>query len=130
MTLESITPNLMVQNVNQTIAFYTELLGFTLIDTNPESGEFEWAYVMHNKVGLMFQQESSLKAEYPELNDVHGNSALTLYIRVQNIQELYSTLQNKVNVVKPMNTTFYGTEEFAIMDINGFILTFSETPDK
>ncbi len=26
----------------------------------------------------------------------------------------------------PMHKTFYGANEFAIMDINGFILTFSD----
>jgi len=129
MNLESLTPNLMVKDVNATVTYYTKTLGFTLIDSNPESGELEWAYVMFNKVGLMFQEESSLKEEYPELKNAGGESALTLYIRVQDINELYNTLHNKVEVVKPMNTTFYGTEEFAIRDLNGFILTFSETPN-
>jgi len=126
--LESLTPNVMVTNVNATLDYYTNTLGFKLIDTNPESGQYEWGYVMLDKVGLMFQEEASLKTEYPELEPLTMGAALTFYIRVKNISELHDRIKDKAKVVKPMNTTFYGTHEFAIQDINGFILTFSETP--
>lgn len=130
MKLQSLTPNIMVENVNQTIEFYTNTLGFNLIDTNPTSGNFEWGYVMLDNVGLMFQEEKSLKNEYPELEPSKTNMGgpLSFYIRVENINELYNDIKDKVEVIKPMNKTFYGTDEFAIKDINGFVLTFSDTP--
>lgn len=130
MKLESLTPNIMVNDVNETLDYYINVLGFNLVDTNPASGEFEWGYVMLNSVGLMFQEEKSLKTEYPELKDLKVGGALTLYVRVENINDLFEKIKDQVTVVKPMNTTFYGTNEFAIMDVNGFILTFSETPNE
>ncbi|MCG8331089.1 MAG: VOC family protein [Chitinophagales bacterium] len=130
MKLESLTPNIMVNDVNETLDYYTNVLGFNLVDTNPTSGEFEWGYVMLNSVGLMFQEEKSLKTEYPELKDLEVGGALTLYVRVENINDLFENIKDQVTIVKPMNTTFYGTNEFAIMDVNGFILTFSETPNE
>lgn len=129
MKLESITPNIMVKDVNETIDYYVKVLGFKLLDTFPESGIYEWGYVMLNEVGFMFQQEQSLKTEYVELKNLPIGGALTFYIRVQGVQELYAILKEKVKVVKPINKTFYGTDEFAIMDNNGYILTFSETPN-
>ncbi|AUP81559.1 VOC family protein [Flavivirga eckloniae] len=130
MKLESLSPNIMVANVNETLDYYTNVLGFKLIDTNPESGKFEWGYVMLDNVGMMFQEETSLKNEYPELKDLNIGGALTFYIRIGKINELYEKLDGKVNIIKPMNRTFYGTNEFAIMDLNGYILTFSETPEE
>ncbi len=130
MKLESLTPNIMVKSVNETLDYYTKTLGFSLIDTNPASGELEWGYVMLHDVGLMFQEEKSLKNEYKELEATSIGGGLTLYIRIQSIVEFYAKVKDQVNVIKPMNTTFYGTKEFAIMDPNGFILTFSETPDQ
>ncbi len=120
----------MVKNVNETVNYYTTILGFNLIDTNPESGVLEWAYVMLDNVGIMFQEESSLKTEYKELSTFNSGGALTLYIRIENITVFYEKIADKVNVIKPINKTFYGTDEFAIMDPNGFILTFSETPNQ
>ncbi len=130
MKLESLTPNIMVKNVNETLDYYTKILGFNIIDTNPESGEFEWGFVMLDDVGIMFQEEKSLKNEYQELKTLNIGGALTFYIRTQNIKKLYKKIEDKVTIIKPMNTTFYGTNEFAIIDINGFILTFSETSDE
>mgnify|MGYP000279667218 CR=1 FL=1 len=127
--LESITPNIMVKDVNATLEYYTNELGFKLIDTNPELGQYEWGYVMLDNVGLMFQEEKSLKDEYKEIQPMNVGGALTFYIRVKNIHGYFNGISKKVKIVKPMNKTFYGTDEFAIMDINGFILTFSETPE-
>lgn len=126
-TLESLTPNIMVKDVNQTLEYYQEVLGFEIVDTNPREGKLEWGFVKKGEAGLMFQEMASLKAEYPTLSSTPLGGAMTFYILVQkNIEAWFSTLKGKVKVVKELNTTFYGTKEFAIEDINGFILTFSE----
>jgi len=130
MKLTSLTPNIMVKNVNQTLDYYTQVLGFELVDTNPTAGVLEWGYVKMGEVGLMFQEETSLKKEYEELKDYNIGAALTFYIRVTKIKELYEHLQQKVKIIKALNKTFYGALEFALMDINGFILTFSESPNE
>lgn len=127
--LESLTPNIMVKDVNATLNYYIDCLGFKLIDTNPESGQFEWGYVMLDSVGMMFQEEKSLKTEYKEMEPLKIGGALTFYIRINDIDSYYDKLSKDINIIKPMNRTFYGTNEFAIMDLNGFILTFSETPE-
>ena len=60
MKLESLTPNLMVKNVNESITFYTTLLGFSLIQTVPENGDFEWGFVQKDSVFIMFQKKQFL----------------------------------------------------------------------
>ena len=116
----------MVTDVNKTLDYYINNLGFELTDTNPDSGTYEWGYVKVGEVGLMFQEAASLKKEYKELSDYVIGGALTFYIKVKNIQELYQDVQDKVEVIKSLNKTFYGAYEFAIKDINGYILTFAE----
>ena len=127
--LKSLIPNIMVKDVNATLDYYITKLGFTLIDTNPKLGPYEWGYVMLDNVGMMFQEEKSLKTEYKEMESLEVGGALTFYIRVKDIHQYFYELPKEVKVVKPMNRTFYGTNEFAMMDLNGFILTFSETPE-
>lgn len=39
--LEKLTPNLMVEDVNETIDYYKDVLGFELSMTNPKEGTFE-----------------------------------------------------------------------------------------
>ena len=126
MELKSLTPNLMVKNVNETLDFYINVLGFKLLDTVPEEGTFDWGFVQKDSVLIMFQKDNSLHEEYPALKRYQEGGALTLYIKVDGLQEFYGQIKDKAHLIKPMNKTFYGANEFAIQDLNGFILTFSD----
>ena len=126
-TLKQLTPNLMVEDVNGTIDFYTRILGFEVLATVPETGQFNWAMLKQGNVEIQLQVRGSLSEEIPAFKDKPIGGALTLYIGVDGIQELYERLKNGITIVQDMHTTFYGTREFAIQDNNGFVLSFAET---
>ncbi|MEN7550124.1 VOC family protein [Rapidithrix thailandica] len=126
MKLQSLTPNLMVKDVNETLNYYLNTLGFELLQTVPETGSFDWGFVQSGNVRLMFQKEASIQEEYPELQSYTRGGALTLYIKVEDLTAWHEKLKDKVTFVKPLHKTFYGANEFAIEDPNGFILTFSD----
>jgi uncharacterized glyoxalase superfamily protein PhnB len=125
--MKNLTPNLMVEDVNQTVDFYKNQLGFDLIATVPETGHFNWAMMKQGGVEMQFQQRASLTEEITVLKDKPIGGALTLYIGVEGIEELHERLKSNVTIVQAMHSTFYGTQEFAIQDINGFIISFAET---
>lgn len=125
--LNSLTPNLMVNDVEETIEYYTDILGFTLLKTVPEKGNPDWAMVKRNDVILMFQSAKSLKDELPKLKSQKPGGGLTFYIKVDRITELHEELvDNEVEIIADLESTFYDTIEFSIIDNNGYILTFSE----
>ncbi len=124
--LKKLTPNLMVEDVNRTIMFYKDVLGFEMVATVPKEGQLDWAWMKRDAVEVMFQARSSLGAEVPVLKDVPIGASQTFYIEVTGINELYRQLTGTVELVADMHTTFYGTNEFAFRDLNGYILSFSE----
>ena len=125
--LNSLTPNLMVNDVEETIEYYTDLLGFTLLRTVPEFGKLDWAMVKRNEVLIMFQSTKSLKNTLPRLKGEKPGGGLTFYIKTDKITELHEELSdNNVEIISELESTFYGTIEFSIVDVNGYILTFSE----
>ncbi|MBE7443192.1 MAG: VOC family protein [Flavobacteriales bacterium] len=127
MMLNSLTPNLMVNDVEETIEYYTDILGFTLLKTVPEKGNPDWAMVKRNDVILMFQSAKSLKDELPKLKSQKPGGGLTFYIKVDRITELHEELvDNEVEIIADLESTFYDTIEFSIIDNNGYVLTFSE----
>lgn len=126
MILKKLTPNLMVKDVNRSIEFYTQVLGFELNQTVPETGQFEWASMQCGDVEVMFQLESSLVEEIPALKDVDIGGSLTFYIQMEGIDELYNRVKGSATVVQDKHTTFYGMREFAIRDCNGYLLAFAE----
>jgi lactoylglutathione lyase len=127
--LKKLTPNIMVEDVNKTSKFYQKFLGFELLVTVPEEGQFAWAMLKRDAVEMMFQSRTSLSEEIPSLQQKEIGGSLTLYIEVEDVKELYERLKGNVTIVQDMHKTFYGAQEFAIQDCNGFILAFSETAE-
>lgn len=125
--LKKLTPNLMVEDVARTLAFYRETLGFDVVTTLPEEEPFDFAIVQRDGVELMFQSRPSLSENVPALTGTPIGASQTFYIEVTGIRELYEALREKVEIVVDFHTTFYGTQEFYFRDINGYILSFSES---
>jgi lactoylglutathione lyase len=123
--MKSLTPNLMVDDVNKTVDYYSKVLGFNLVMTVPQEGIFNWAMMKRDNVEIMFQERKNLINEYSALKDRTSGGGLTFFIKVGNVKELYDQLKGQVEITLDLHKTFYGSEEFAIIDMNGFVLTFA-----
>jgi uncharacterized glyoxalase superfamily protein PhnB len=126
MEYKDLMPNLMVKDVNKTLDFYQDVLGFDILQTVPGSGNFVFAIVNANGVLISFQEEKTIKDEYPQLKSFTQGGGITLYIHVTDINELFEEIKGKAKIAKELHKTFYGSTDFAIEDCNGYILTFSQ----
>jgi len=122
--MESLSPNIFVENIDETIVFYKSI-GFTLVMTVPETGNFDWAMLTNGEVTFMFQTFASLGDELPAISRVSGGSLL-FYIKLKKIREFFELIKDKVTVLKGIEKTFYGATEFSILDNNHYVLTFAE----
>lgn len=123
--MESLSPNIFVKDIDETIAFYKHL-GFHLVASVPEDGnDLVWAMMMNGNVTVMFQTYKSLGEELPEISRKDGGSLL-LYIKTTRIIEFFESVKDKVTVLKGLEKTFYGVTEFSILDNNSYVLTFAE----
>lgn len=122
--MESLSPNLFVNDIQQTINFYN-LLGFETTMSVPEQQPFDWAMMTKGKVTFMFQSFESLGDKIPEIKRQEGGPLL-FYIQLKNIRNFHDQLVGKVTILKGLEKTFYGATEFSILDNNGFVLTFAE----
>ncbi len=141
MTFNKLTPNLMVEDVMQSVIFYRDLLGFDFLmamrDEQPveelpaaDDKPLDWAMVQRDQVAVMFQQRSSLGEELPTMAGRDIGASLTLYIELEGVSELYDSLQGQADIIKPLQTTFYGMREFYLRDCNGYILAMAEQAAK
>jgi uncharacterized glyoxalase superfamily protein PhnB len=123
--MESLSPNIFVDDMNQTIAFYKSI-GFELIASVPETGDaLIWCMMVNGSVTVMFQTFESLGEELPTISRQNGGSLL-LYIKLKKIREFFESIKDKVTILKPLEVTFYGATEFSISDNNNYVLTFAE----
>lgn len=123
--MESLSPNIYVNDVSNTIEFYRKL-GFNSIMTVPEDTEAPvWAMMQNGNVTIMFESIKNIEGRLPEISRQIGGSLL-LYIKVQDVNALFESLKDQVTVLQNPQKTFYGATEFTIQDCNGFVLTFAD----
>ena len=127
MEYQTLSPNIGVKSVDETVQFYTETLGFNLIMSVPApTGSLQWAMVANGGTTFMFQEMDNLTEEYPQLAGRPVLGIMTFYVKMKGMQTLYEKLQGTESIAKEMHKTFYGADEFAIFDNNGHILTITE----
>jgi uncharacterized glyoxalase superfamily protein PhnB len=135
----TLTPNLMTEDVNQSVIFYRDRLGFRYLmgllsegdamaqDFDPDK-TLQWAMLERDGAQVMFQLRDSMAREYAEMNNVAIGSSATFYLEVPDLDNLISGLGNGIETVLPDHTTFYGMRELWIRDNNGYLLALAEKP--
>jgi len=134
---KKLTTNMMVDDVNRTVDFYSDVLGFEFVMGVREDSQetvtakqndqiLGFAMVKCNNVEMMFQTKKSLAREIPEFSGMKIGGSVTFYVQVENVDGLYEELKDKVTIIKDLQTTFYGMREFYIRDCNGYVLTFAQ----
>lgn len=122
---KGMTTNLMVESVDETVAFYCDILDFELLDSVSGEGGMVFAILGRDGLNLMAQRRDSFLDEYPSLNTERVKASVSLYIKVDNLDEEYEKLKTQ-KLLSDIHETFYGAKEFAIEDNSGYVLTFAE----
>jgi lactoylglutathione lyase len=123
---KKLTPNLLVANVERSLAFYVDRLGFARGMTVPDASPFVFASVTSGAVEIFFNDAATAIKEYPAFAGRALGATGTLYIEVDGVDALHERLKTAVTIVMPLVTQFYGAREFAFEDPDGYVITFAE----
>jgi len=124
--IKKLTPNLIVSSVEQSLAFYCDVLGFTKTGTVPDASPYVFAMVQSGAVQIFFNARGPAVEEYPALANMPIGGTLTLYMEVSAVAKIYDELKGRVKVTMPLEKKFYGVTEFAFEDPDGYVITFAE----
>lgn len=128
MKLLSLTPNIIVEDVVKTAAYYEDLLDFEIVDSVPDDeGGLIWALISSGDVLLMLQSRTGPESGFNEMENNETGGTLSFFIKVDDTNEIYENLKEKVNILSDLKETIYGAIEFTFKDINGYIITISQT---
>jgi predicted enzyme related to lactoylglutathione lyase len=117
--LKTMSPQFLVANLQQSITFYTEQLGFAIDFCFDDfyCGIIKDGFSIHLKLG---------KPAIEERQSRRNNEDLDITFSVEGIEDFYNELQSKqVNIIQPLREMPYGTE-FYIADPDGYIIAFLE----
>jgi catechol 2,3-dioxygenase-like lactoylglutathione lyase family enzyme len=115
---KKIVPVLRVTSLQESVDFYTGVLGFRVCWRAPEDGGGENCMLQAGEVDLLLSTGSHL-GDRPQL-------AGTLYFQMDGVQEFYERIKDRVELVWPLEAMDYGQREFGIRDRDGYTLAFAE----
>lgn len=118
---KALRPILWTENLNDTIDFYTQILGFTLQE---KSEEWQWASLEKNGVEIMLTKPN----EHEKFSQIGFTGSF--YFNVDEVDELWEELKTKTKICYEIETFDWEMREFAVYDNNGYILQFGQHIDE
>jgi len=123
---KKLTPNLIVDNVERSLAFYVDVLGFSQGVTVPDKSPLVFASVISGDVEVFFNDKATALKEYRSFAGAPIGLSGTMYIETTGVDVWHERLKSKAPIVMPLVTQFYGVKEFAFADPDGYVITFAE----
>jgi uncharacterized glyoxalase superfamily protein PhnB len=113
MKITGLVPMLRTHDVDVTVNFYRDLLGFECA-----SRMEGWAALQKDAVEIMVAA--------PNAHEPFDKPSFTgsLYFRADDVDALWQQVKDKAKIVYPIEDFDYGMREFAILDNNGYLLQF------
>ena len=124
-TFTSVTPNLLVRNIEQSTAFYRDVLGFTIKQTVPDAAPFVFVWLERDGVPV-FLNDVGAAEDFPNASSRPAGGTCTMFFIVTAVDDLHAKVAPHAKVIMPLKTQFYGMREFAIEDPDGHIITFAQ----
>jgi uncharacterized glyoxalase superfamily protein PhnB len=131
MKFADVTPNLVVSNVERSMAFYRDVLGFAVTATVPDSGPFVFAWMQRDGVSVFLNSHASVE-EHAELAARPIGGTATLYIMLEaddpasGVDALFASVSPRASVMMPPKDQFYGMREFGVEDPDGYVIFFAQ----
>ncbi|QES89509.1 VOC family protein [Rhizosphaericola mali] len=114
---KSLKPVFFTKEIQETVDFYSKILGFKVNAFDPEIG---WAALAKDNIEIML---SIPNVHFPFTDSKFTG---TIYFEITHIDDFWEKVNTVAKICYPIETFDYGMREFAIFDNNGYILQFGE----
>ena len=131
MKLKNLIPMLNVSNLESSLKFYKDALGFEVVSPTEALTEWRWGIIRSGETELMLSETHS-DLGFTKNIDPHENTSwpTVFYFYPDNVEALYKHMTTRGFRVTPLEVTFYGMKEFSVQDLDGHLLSFGQDTDE
>lgn len=117
--MQSLTSNLIVDDIETCLTFWIDRLGFEKTVEVPEGSRLGFVILKRGDLELMLQSRASLTKDVPAIAEIRYQSVL--YLRVADLTPFKAALATYPKVVEE-RTTDYGAREMIVHDPAGNVV--------
>jgi len=119
-----ITPVLIVEEIEKSLPFWVDRMGFTKTVEMPEGDRIGFVILTREDVELMLQTPESTRKDTPQFALESGANNGLLFIEVDDFKDTVKRLDG-YPITLPERKTFYGMQEIGILEPGGYPVIFA-----
>lgn len=120
----TITPVLIVEEIEKSLTFWVERMGFTKTAEVPEGDRLGFVMLARDGALLMLQTIASVLKDEPRFAPKGNSNVASLFIQVDDWGDTQRRLEG-YPIAMPERTTFYGMREIGVWEPGGHIVIFA-----
>jgi len=122
-----VVPNVLVSDMERSIAFYRAVLGFSLDMTVPDQAPYVFASMKRGAVEIFLNDAATATHDFPALEGKPLGGTNTMYVKLDaGIEAYHDQIKSRTTVVFPFTKQPYGMTEFAVTDPDGYVIFFAQ----
>ncbi len=122
-----ITPVLMVEEIEKSLPFWMDRMGFAKTVDVPEGDRLGFAILVRDGAEVMLQTIESVRKDSPQFVPQGQSYNVGLFIEVEDFADILKRLEGYPPAL-PERTTFYGMREIGVREPGGHIVVFAARP--
>lgn len=120
MLLNRLVPLINVEDLDVSLDFYRNALGFTVENRHDMNGKPIWALIRHGDISLMLNRPDETDSDARRKRPSYGDTLLYFY--VPDAQAAHDELAERGYTPGPVEEQAYGVAEFTLRDPDGYEL--------
>jgi len=119
-----ITPVLVVENIERSLAFWIDRMGFNKTVEVPDRDRLGFVILVRDGAELMLQTRESVRKDVPQFAPVSDHAPAHLFIEVADFADALKRLEG-YPITLTERTTFYGMREIGVFEPGGHAVIFA-----
>ena len=122
----NVTVHLGVFDMPTSVAFYRDVLGFSVVNQTQSGDNFEWGLLRLDDAELMLntQFDRGERPAEPDRGRVAAHEDTTLYFGCPDVDAAYEHVRSRGLDVKPPAVSWYGMKQVYMKDPDGYLICF------
>ncbi len=120
-----LTPVLSVDEVEKSLPFWVDRLGFARIVEVPEGNRLGFVILVKDGAEVMLQTWQSVKKDAPNLMPAGPATPSFLFIEVEDFEDILKRVAG-CEIALAERTTFYGMREIVVREPGGHLVCFAK----
>jgi uncharacterized glyoxalase superfamily protein PhnB len=119
-----LTPVLIVKEIESSLPFWIDRLGFQKVADVPDGDKLGFAMLIREGAELMFQTVSSVQKDEPKFAPASLEPNVGLFFEVTDFADAVKRLEG-YPITMPVRDTFYGMREIGVFAPSGHTVVFA-----